>query len=114
MTAALLHDVVDDTRVDLEEVEAQFGAHVAGLVATVTQLSQMNQLMRRKHREAARRAGAPDHSQVRSRQLQAGVPKVAVGVECARAQELSGSHRLKSSAPFRSSNVPPLKCLCTV
>ena len=70
MTAALLHDVVDDTRVDLEEVEALFGAHVAGLVATVTQLSQMNQLMRRKHREAARRAGAPDHSQVSSPPLQ--------------------------------------------
>ncbi len=54
MTAALLHDVVDDTSVDPAEVEATFGPHVAGLVATVTQLSQMNQLMRRKHREASR------------------------------------------------------------
>ena len=54
VTAALLHDVVDDTSVDPAEVEATFGPHVAGLVATVTQLSQMNQLMRRKHREAGR------------------------------------------------------------
>ena len=65
MTAALLHDVVDDTSVDPAEVEATFGAHVAGLVATVTQLSQMNQLMRRKHREAARTAIPPTHSSVR-------------------------------------------------
>ena len=66
MTAALLHDVVDDTSVGPAEVEATFGAHVAGLVATVTQLSQMNQLMRRKHREAARKAGATADSRVRS------------------------------------------------
>lgn len=53
MTAALLHDVVDDTRVELAELEQHFGAPAARLVATVTQLSQMNQLMRRKHRKAA-------------------------------------------------------------
>ncbi len=52
VTAALLHDVVDDTRVDIAEVEAAFGAKAATLVATVTRLSQMNQLMRRKARKA--------------------------------------------------------------
>lgn len=56
VTAALLHDVVDDTRVELAEVEGVFGGRVACLVATVTQLSQMNQLMRRKHRKAAQSA----------------------------------------------------------
>ena len=66
MTAALLHDVVDDTSVEPAEVEATFGAHVAGLVATVTQLSQMNQLMRRKHRETARKLVVPDQNLVRS------------------------------------------------
>ena len=53
MTAALLHDVVDDTRVELGELEDLFGPRVACLVATVTQLSQMNQLMRRKYRKDA-------------------------------------------------------------
>lgn len=53
VTAALLHDVVDDTRVELAEVEGLFEGRVGCLVATVTQLSQMNQLMRRKHRKAA-------------------------------------------------------------
>lgn len=52
MTAALLHDVIDDTRVDITEVEAAFGLQTATLVATVTRLSQMNQLMRRKARKA--------------------------------------------------------------
>lgn len=51
--AALLHDVVDDTTVELAELEGAFGPHVARLVQTVTQLSQMNQLMRRKHSKAA-------------------------------------------------------------
>lgn len=50
--AALLHDVVDDTRIDFAEVEAAFGPQTAALVATVTRLSQMNQLMRRKARKA--------------------------------------------------------------
>ena len=51
--AALLHDVVDDTTVELAELEGAFGPHVTRLVQTVTQLSQMNQLMRRKHSKAA-------------------------------------------------------------
>jgi HD domain len=57
VTAALLHDVVDDTRVDIAEVEAAFGAQTSALVATVTRLSQMNQLMRRKARKAREQVG---------------------------------------------------------
>jgi HD domain len=55
--AALLHDVVDDTRIEFAEVEAAFGAPTAALVATVTRLSQMNQLMRRKARKAREQVG---------------------------------------------------------
>ena len=57
MKVALLHDVVDDTRVSLDEVEACFGTQIRALVATVTQLSQMNQLMRRKQRQAREQVG---------------------------------------------------------
>lgn len=57
MKVALLHDVVDDTRVSLDEVEAYFGIQIRALVATVTQLSQMNQLMRRKQRQAREQVG---------------------------------------------------------
>jgi GTP diphosphokinase / guanosine-3',5'-bis(diphosphate) 3'-diphosphatase len=41
LAAALLHDVVEDTEVSLEEVRQQFGDEVALLVDGVTKLSQM-------------------------------------------------------------------------
>lgn len=45
--AAILHDVVDDTSFSLSMVSQSFGEGVATLVDTVTQISQLNQLMRR-------------------------------------------------------------------
>ncbi len=42
LTAALLHDVVEDTEVSLEDVEAKYGSNVALLVNGVTKLSQIN------------------------------------------------------------------------
>ena len=57
MTAALLHDVVDDTPVPLEEVAARFGERIAGIVAQVSQLSNTNQLLRRQRRKQARHQG---------------------------------------------------------
>jgi len=54
VTAALLHDVVDDTDVRLEAVAAEFGARVAGIVAQVSQLSNTNQLLRRQRRKLVR------------------------------------------------------------
>ena len=48
--AALLHDVVDDTAVDLAEVSARFGAKVADIVHFVSRLSDVNQLLRRQLR----------------------------------------------------------------
>lgn len=38
LIAALLHDVAEDTRVTIEEIEAQFGKEVATLVDGVTKL----------------------------------------------------------------------------
>lgn len=37
--AALLHDVVEDTSVSLDEVQKQFGAEIAGMVDAVTKIS---------------------------------------------------------------------------
>ncbi|CAL8464516.1 g4051 [Coccomyxa elongata] len=48
--AALLHDVVDDTRVSLEEVHAEFGPRIARIVGQVAQLSTTTQLLRRRRR----------------------------------------------------------------
>jgi len=59
VTAALLHDVVDDTDVRLEAVAAEFGARVAGIVAQVSQLSNTNQLLRRQRRKLVRAPCAP-------------------------------------------------------
>ncbi len=39
IAAALLHDVVEDTEVDLEELRAEFGAEIAQLVEGVTKLT---------------------------------------------------------------------------
>lgn len=41
LVAAILHDVVEDTHVSVEEVEKQFGAAVAGLVDGLTKLSKV-------------------------------------------------------------------------
>ena len=50
VTAALLHDVVDDTSVDLSEVREQFGPRVADIIHFVSRLSDVNQLLRRQLR----------------------------------------------------------------
>ncbi len=41
ITAAILHDVVEDTDASLEDIEAEFGAEVAGLVDGVSKLDQI-------------------------------------------------------------------------
>eukprot|EP00198_Chlamydomonas_reinhardtii_P000523 XP_001689858.1 predicted protein [Chlamydomonas reinhardtii] len=51
--AAVLHDVIDDTPTDPAAMAAAFGPRVAGLVAQVSKLSQMNQLLRRGKRQEA-------------------------------------------------------------
>ena len=49
--AALLHDVLDDTSVKVHQIEDQFGKEVASMVGKVSQLSSMNQLLRRRRRQ---------------------------------------------------------------
>lgn len=49
--AALLHDVLDDTSVKADQIEEQFGSEVASMVGKVSQLSSMNQLLRRRRRQ---------------------------------------------------------------
>ena len=45
--AALLHDVVEDTAVTLDDIETQFGSRVAGLVEEVTDVSNQSDGNRR-------------------------------------------------------------------
>jgi GTP pyrophosphokinase len=49
VTAALLHDTVEDTSSTLEEIEAEFGEEVAGLVDGVTKLSKIHFESREEH-----------------------------------------------------------------
>ncbi|CAD7699903.1 unnamed protein product [Ostreobium quekettii] len=48
--AAVLHDVLDDTNVTVEEVKKAFGPEVGDLVQQVSELSSMVQLLRRRRR----------------------------------------------------------------
>ncbi|MBU0597068.1 RelA/SpoT family protein, partial [Patescibacteria group bacterium] len=41
VTAALLHDVPEDTEVTLEEIEKNFGSEIAGLIAGITKLGKL-------------------------------------------------------------------------
>jgi (p)ppGpp synthase/HD superfamily hydrolase len=60
-TAALLHDLVEDTGVELPQIAAEFGSRVAALVAAMTEDSSISDYGERKqeHRLRARDAG-PD------------------------------------------------------
>ncbi|WJX60128.1 GTP diphosphokinase [Trifolium repens] len=50
IVAGILHDVVDDTCQSLHDIEEEFGDDVAELVASVSRLSYINQLLRRHRR----------------------------------------------------------------
>lgn len=50
INVALLHDVIDDTNVNYGEVESMFGEEVAKMVQKVSELSSLNQLLRRNRR----------------------------------------------------------------
>ncbi len=51
LQVALLHDVTDDTIMNVADVEAAFGTEVAEMVRKVSQLSTLNQLLRRRKRQ---------------------------------------------------------------
>ena len=53
LAAALLHDVVEDTSTDIEELRAEFGDEVANLVEGVTKLTRVK-FQSREHAEAMR------------------------------------------------------------
>lgn len=57
--AGLLHDTVEDTRVTIEEIRAQFGDEVAELVAAMTELPRSFSWGERKQDMLARLATAP-------------------------------------------------------
>ncbi len=60
VAAALLHDVVEDTRTSVEEIRRRFGEPVASLVATMTEDGGIESYEERKaeHRGRIRRDGA--------------------------------------------------------
>lgn len=55
VVAGLLHDVIDDTSQDIQNIRYLFGDDVAKLVAGVSKLSHINQLLRRHRRTSAER-----------------------------------------------------------
>eukprot|EP00250_Pteridium_aquilinum_P020786 c24947_g1_i1 orf=2670-5117(+) len=55
VVAGLLHDVIDDTGQDIRSIRETFGGDVAKLVAGVSKLSHINQLLRRHRRTSVHR-----------------------------------------------------------
>ncbi|KAK4835441.1 hypothetical protein QYF36_009705 [Acer negundo] len=62
VVAGILHDVVDDTRESLCSIEEEFGDDVGNLVAGVSRLSYINQLLRR-HRRINVHQGTLSHEE---------------------------------------------------
>ncbi|CAN4089402.1 unnamed protein product [Withania somnifera] len=62
VVAGILHDVVDDTDESLDTIEREFDTDVANLVAGVSRLSFINQLLRR-HRRLNVNQGALSHDE---------------------------------------------------
>ncbi|XP_008798007.2 uncharacterized protein LOC103713029 isoform X2 [Phoenix dactylifera] len=56
VVAGILHDVIDDTFENLTSIEKEFGDDVAHLVAGVSKLSYINQLLRRHRRKTVSRS----------------------------------------------------------
>ena len=52
VAACILHDVVDDTECDVEDVRAQFGGRIAKLVQDVSTLGKLPQILRRYQRRS--------------------------------------------------------------
>jgi len=59
VVCAVLHDVIDDTHIPLEEVQGKFGPEVASIVSKVSHLSTLNQLLRRRRRLGKARVKEP-------------------------------------------------------
>ena len=51
LQVALLHDVLDDTSMGVADLEDAFGSEVTEMVKKVSQLSSINQLLRRRKRQ---------------------------------------------------------------
>lgn len=62
VVAGILHDIVDDTCQNLHSIEEEFGDEVAKLVAGVSRLSYINQLLRR-HRRVNINQGSLGHEE---------------------------------------------------
>ncbi|XP_058086952.1 uncharacterized protein LOC131234015 isoform X2 [Magnolia sinica] len=62
VVAGILHDVIDDTCENLRSIEEEFGDDVAKLVAGVSRLSYINQLLRR-HRRTNLNQGTLGHDE---------------------------------------------------
>ncbi|KAG6576870.1 putative GTP diphosphokinase RSH3, chloroplastic, partial [Cucurbita argyrosperma subsp. sororia] len=62
VVAGILHDIVDDTCQNLHSIEEEFGDEVTKLVAGVSRLSYINQLLRR-HRRVNVNQGSLDHEE---------------------------------------------------
>ena len=65
VVTALLHDVLDDAGVDIDDIDREFGPQIASMVSKVSQLSATNQLIRRRLRLNAAQPTHEEQAQLR-------------------------------------------------
>ena len=77
VAACVLHDVVDDTECELQDVRLAFGDTVATLVADVSTLGKLPQILRRSQRRRAENAAAAAAKRAENGGSESGASRVA-------------------------------------
>ena len=81
VAACVLHDVVDDTECELQDVRLAFGDTVATLVADVSTLGKLPQILRRSQRRRAENAAAAAAKRAESGGSESGASRTRAGFE---------------------------------
>lgn len=65
LAAALLHDTIEDTQTSVQELQGEFGAHIAQIVMEVTDEASLDWRVRKKLQITRARAASPAAKQVK-------------------------------------------------
>jgi hypothetical protein len=108
VSAALLHDTVEDTPLGIEQIETHFGPDIAGLVARLTEDLRIERYPARKAEARARAVGDPRAAAIYAADKLANTRRLLEGGECVDGERLD--HYVKTLRLF-SEQIPELPFL---